>query len=199
MMKYCFFCFELATVQALISRSASEVTVYPNESLNVESERMLLSESKTLDESGMRITSFNHNEEIKSILKDQVAEDKANELLQKSKSMMLWLLRAKVIERNFSRAGDKVGEHEKRAGVDGPALRVVQLELGKADQTMLRLLDSKGADFSNQSILGFTPIHSAVENEAILSLAYFYHEKNLSFEGRTKQGYTPFLLAISQK
>ena len=88
-MKYCFFCFELATVQALISRSASEVTVYPNESLNVESERMLLSESETLDESGMRITSFNHNEEIKSILKDQVAEDKANELLQKSKSMML--------------------------------------------------------------------------------------------------------------
>jgi ankyrin repeat protein len=62
---------------------------------------------------------------------------------------------------------------------------------------MLKLLESKGADYSIQSMMGFSPIHMAIENDAILSLAYFYYEKKLNFEIRTRQGYTPLLFAIS--
>jgi ankyrin repeat protein len=62
---------------------------------------------------------------------------------------------------------------------------------------MLELLESKGADYSIKSIMGFSPIHMAIENDAILSLAYFYYKKKLDFEVRTKQGHTPLLFAVS--
>lgn len=64
---------------------------------------------------------------------------------------------------------------------------------------MIKLLEQKGASYSVKSIMGFSPIHMAVENEAVLSLAYFYYQKNLNFEEKTNQGYTPLLLAISLK
>ena len=62
---------------------------------------------------------------------------------------------------------------------------------------MLKLLESKGGDYSIQSIMGFSPIHMAIENDAIISLAYFYYKKKLDFEVRTRQGYTPLLFAVS--
>jgi hypothetical protein len=64
---------------------------------------------------------------------------------------------------------------------------------------MLKLLETKGADYTIQSIIGFSPIHIAIENEAILSLAYFYYEKKLDFEIKTKQGLSPFLFAVATK
>lgn len=64
---------------------------------------------------------------------------------------------------------------------------------------MIQLLEQKGASYSVKSIMGFNPIHMAIENEAILSLAYFYYEKKLNFEEKTSQGYTPLLLSISLK
>ena len=64
---------------------------------------------------------------------------------------------------------------------------------------MMKLLESKGADYTLTSILGFTPVHSAVDSDSVLSLAYLYYQKKVNFEAKTISDLTPFLFSVSLK
>ena len=84
-------------------------------------------------------------------------------------------------------------------GVHVYALRRVELGLGRGDKDLLKLLELKGGDYSVRSKIGLSPVHTAVENQAILVLAYLYYEKKCDFEMRCNQGRTPFLYSIRLK
>jgi hypothetical protein len=79
------------------------------------------------------------------------------------------------------------------------ALCDFELVSGKTNKKMLKLLETKGGDYSISSRIGLFPVHSAIENDSILVLAYLYYEKKIDFEVKTKQGLTPFLFAIRIK
>jgi hypothetical protein len=64
---------------------------------------------------------------------------------------------------------------------------------------MITLLDIKGADFYSVSDLGFSIIHTAIENNSIHSLAYFKYQKFLDFEMRNSYKMTPYLYAVDSE
>ena len=63
----------------------------------------------------------------------------------------------------------------------------------------MKFLESKGASYNKKSVFGFTPIHSAIESDAILALAYMFYCKKLNFEEEINDGKTPLLYSIFLK
>ena len=61
---------------------------------------------------------------------------------------------------------------------------------------MIELLVKKGADLYSMTEDNCSVVHTAVEYNAIYSLAYFYYSLKFDFELRNSDMLTPYLYAV---